>query len=161
MKIQEKKLAVFFFKYFIMQKFVFQNEMKCISHQCFNWMVTIHPYSRRTQVHQLSLCWLWPRHLTSLEQRLAVRARRLIQQQKGNVNWQRETFRKGLNVTSGAQLIAALPLVKPVVSLCSPSSIDAPVLLLNQPIIICILLHSTCTFYTVVCLVVTWQTCQT
>ena len=44
-----------------------------------------------------------------------IRARRLIQQQKGNVSWQRETFRKGLNVTSGAQLIAALPLVKPVV----------------------------------------------
>ena len=114
MKIQEKKLAVFFLIFYYAKIHV-PNEMKCISHQCFNWMVTIQPYSRHTQVHQLSLCWLWPWHLTSLEQRLAVRARRLIQQQKGNVSWQRETLRKGLNVTSGAQLIAALPLVKPVV----------------------------------------------
>ena len=39
---------------------------------------------------------------------------RLILQQDGNVSWRRETARKGLNTTSGAQF-AALPLVKPVV----------------------------------------------
>ena len=33
----------------------------------------------------------------------------------GNVSWRRESARKGLNMTSGAQF-AALPLVKPVVS---------------------------------------------
>ena len=112
MKIQEKNW-LFFLNILLCKNSC--SKMKCISHQCFNWMVTIHPYSRHTQMHQLSLCWLWPWHLTSLEQRLAVRARRLIQQQKENVSWQWETFRKGLNVTSGAQLMAALPLVKPVV----------------------------------------------
>ena len=39
---------------------------------------------------------------------------RLIQQQGGNGSGRRESVRKGLNTTSGAQL-AALPLVKPVV----------------------------------------------
>ena len=39
---------------------------------------------------------------------------RLIQQQGGNGSGRRESARKGLNTTSGAQL-AALPLVKPVV----------------------------------------------
>ena len=38
---------------------------------------------------------------------------RLIQQQDGNVSWRRESTRKGLNTTSGAQF-AALPLVKMV-----------------------------------------------
>ena len=39
---------------------------------------------------------------------------RLIWQQDGNVSWRRESARKGLNATSGAQF-AALRLVKPVV----------------------------------------------
>ena len=39
---------------------------------------------------------------------------RLIKQQDGNVGWQRESARRGLNTTSGAQFVA-LPLVKPVV----------------------------------------------
>ena len=39
---------------------------------------------------------------------------RLIKQHEGNVSWQRESARKGLNATSSAQF-AALPLVKPVV----------------------------------------------
>ena len=75
MKIQEKNGLVFI-KYFIMQKFMSQNEMKCISHTniLFEWsQYNIDPNLRHTQVHQLPLCWLWPRHLTSLEQRLAVR----------------------------------------------------------------------------------------
>ena len=40
---------------------------------------------------------------------------------------------KGRNSTSGAQF-AALPLVNQLFDLCAPSSTDAPVLLLNQPI---------------------------
>ena len=59
-------------------------------------------------------------------------------------------------MTSGAQLIAALLWSSLLFDLCSLSSIDAPVLLLNQPIIICIVLHCTRTLNTVVCLVVTW-----
>ena len=39
---------------------------------------------------------------------------RMILQQNGSVSWRRESARKGLNTTSGAQF-AALPLVKPVV----------------------------------------------
>jgi len=49
MKIQEKNGLVFI-KYFIMQKFMFQNEMKCISHTnvFFEWSQYkyIHPYSK-------------------------------------------------------------------------------------------------------------------
>ena len=37
---------------------------------------------------------------------------RMILQQNGSVSWRRESARKGLNTTSGAQL-ASLPLVKP------------------------------------------------
>ena len=44
----------------------------------------------------------------------------------------KKSARKALNTTSGAQF-AALPLVKPVVSLRAPSSTDVLVLLLNQP----------------------------
>ena len=52
--------------------------------------------------------------------------------QDGNVSWRRESARKGLNTTSGAQF-AALPLVKPVVWFArAPLSSDVPVLLLNQ-----------------------------
>ena len=38
---------------------------------------------------------------------------KLIKQQDRNVSWQRESKRKGLNITSSAQF-AAVPLVKPV-----------------------------------------------
>ena len=61
---------------------------------------------------------------------------RLIKQQNGNVSLRRESARKGLHTTSGAQF-AALLLVKPVVwsaRASAPSSTDVPVLLLNQPI---------------------------
>ena len=49
---------------------------------------------------------------------------RMILQQNGNISWRRESARKGLNTTSGAQL-ASLPLVK----LAASSSFDVPVLL--------------------------------
>ena len=49
---------------------------------------------------------------------------RMILQQNGSVSWRRESARKGLNTTSGAQL-ASLPLVK----LASSPSSDVPVLL--------------------------------
>ena len=48
MKIQEKNGLVFI-KYFIMQKFMSQNEMKCISHTniLFEWsQYNIDPYSK-------------------------------------------------------------------------------------------------------------------
>ena len=42
----------------------------------------------------------------------SLRNIRMILQQNGSVSWRRESARKGLNTTSGAQL-ASLPLVKP------------------------------------------------
>ena len=45
---------------------------------------------------------------------ISVGDNRLIKQQDENVSWRRESARKGLNLTSGAQF-ASLPLVKPVV----------------------------------------------
>ena len=70
----------------------------------------------------------------SISQRDGIVFNGLIQQQNGNVIWRRQSARKGLNSTSGAQF-AAQPLVKPVVWFARAVVNCVPVLLLNQPIV--------------------------
>ena len=92
--------------------------------------------------------WVPQRFLRSVK----LLSNRLIWQQDGNVIRRRESARKGLNSTFGAQF-SALPLVKPVFDLRPPSSNDVPVLLLNQPNFsltrdaVCVLKINMCEFF--------------